>query len=78
VASFSLFIFVDVDYFVDSEEELEGFKQMVGLFKDYAPHFTGPISPEESVEMVLSVIDKATVDKDGGAFVSHYGNKQWL
>jgi hypothetical protein len=51
---------------------------MVALFKDYAPEFTGPIEPKQSVEMVLSVVDKATVEKDGGGFVSHYGNKQWL
>jgi hypothetical protein len=63
---------------IDSDEELEGFKQMVESFKDYAPEFTGPISPQKSVEMVLSVVDNATVEKDGGAFVSHYGNKQWL
>jgi hypothetical protein len=57
---------------------LEGFKQMLSSFKDYAPDFMGPISPQQSVEMTLSVIDKASVDKDGGQFVSHYGNKQWL
>jgi NAD(P)-dependent dehydrogenase (short-subunit alcohol dehydrogenase family) len=62
----------------DTEEELEGFKQMIGMFKEYAPKFTGPIEPKQSVDMVLSVIAKATVEKDGGGFVSHYGNKQWL
>lgn len=62
----------------DTEEELKGFEQMLAMFKDYAPGFTGPISPQQSVEMTLSVIDQATVEKDGGQFVSHFGNKQWL
>ena len=61
-----------------SEEEMEGRKAMAGKFKEYAPHFTGPMMPEESVRMQLEVIDKATVETYGGAFVSQFGNKQWL
>jgi hypothetical protein len=45
--------------------------------KKYAPSFEGPITPEQSVKMQLDVINKITV-KDSGAFVSHYGNKQWI
>jgi len=26
----------------------------------------------------MDVINKATVETSGGAFVSHFGNKQWL
>lgn len=52
---------------------------MMAKFADYAPHFTGPITPTESVDRVLSVVDKASVKAgDGGSFVSHFGNKQWL
>lgn len=52
---------------------------MVAAFQVYAPHFTGPISPEESATAVLSVIDKASIEAgNGGSFVSHFGNKQWL
>ena len=52
---------------------------MLGRFAEYAPDFTGPITPRESVGRVLSVIDKASVEGgDGGSFVSHFGNKQWL
>ncbi|KAK4060850.1 transcriptional regulator family: Fungal Specific TF [Trichoderma aggressivum f. europaeum] len=48
-------------------------------FAAYAPHFKGPISPEESVRHVLSVIDKSSVaGGNGGSFVSHFGNKQWI
>lgn len=51
----------------------------MGALMEYAPHFKGPISPEQSVKMVRSVWEKASIE-DGfaGAFVSHYGNKQWV
>jgi hypothetical protein len=62
-----------------TEEQVEGYRQMVAAFQVYAPHFTGPISPEESAMAVLSVIDKASIEAgNGGSFVSHFGNKQWL
>ncbi|RGP73160.1 hypothetical protein FLONG3_6476 [Fusarium longipes] len=62
-----------------TEEELKGFAAMVAAFQVYAPHFTGPISPEESVKAVLSVIYTASIESgSGGSFVSHFGNKQWL
>ena len=64
--------------FQPTEEEAKGRKAMGIKFKDYAPHFQGPMKPEESVRMQLEVIDKATVETYGGAFVSHLGNKQWL
>jgi hypothetical protein len=52
---------------------------MVAAFKGYAPHWEGAISPEESATAVLSVINKASIEAgNGGSFVSHYGNNQWL
>jgi hypothetical protein len=51
---------------------------MISAFKVYAPDFEGPISPQTSVDMVLRVVGEATVEENGGSFVSHYGNKQWL
>ncbi|KAB8227148.1 NAD(P)-binding protein [Aspergillus alliaceus] len=59
-------------------EEAEGRQKLVSKLKTYAPHFTGPITMEESVRMQVEVIDKATVETSGGTFVSHFGNKQWL
>lgn len=48
-------------------------------FMKAAPDWKGPITPEESVKAVLSVIEKASVENgDAGTFVSHFGNKQWL
>jgi hypothetical protein len=52
---------------------------MMAKFAVYAPHFKGPITAEESIRLMLSVIHKSTLaDGLGGAFVSQFGNKQWL
>jgi NAD(P)-dependent dehydrogenase (short-subunit alcohol dehydrogenase family) len=61
-----------------SEEEIQGAQAMGAMFREYAPHFTGPISPGESVEMCLKVIEGARVETHGGGFVSHFGDRQWL
>jgi NAD(P)-dependent dehydrogenase (short-subunit alcohol dehydrogenase family) len=61
-----------------SEQAIQGAQAMGALFQEYAPDFKGPISPEQSVEMCLKVIEDATVETSGGDFVSHFGNKQWL
>ncbi|RKL04442.1 hypothetical protein BFJ68_g11044 [Fusarium oxysporum] len=62
-----------------TEEQLQGVRDMVAAFKGYAPDWEGAISPEESATAVLSVINKASIEAgNGGSFVSHYGNKQWL
>lgn len=51
---------------------------LIPIIPSYAPHFKGPITPQESVELQMKVIEAATVETMGGAFVSHFGNKQWL
>ena len=62
-----------------TEKEVQTFMAMLGKFQEYAPHFKGPISAEESVKAVISVYEKASVaNGDGGSFVSHLGTKQWL
>ncbi|KAJ5899269.1 Short-chain dehydrogenase/reductase SDR [Penicillium taxi] len=60
-------------------DDAEKVQALVSKFAEYAPHFTRPLTPEESVSAVLSVINKASVSNgDGGAFISHLGTKQWL
>jgi hypothetical protein len=50
-----------------------------GKLTTYAPHFKGPITPEESVKAVRLVWEKTSIEAGyGGAFVSHLGNKQWV
>jgi hypothetical protein len=52
---------------------------MFASFAKYAPHFTGPLTPEQSVTAILDVINKASLENgDGGDFISHLGTKQWL
>ncbi|EMD37560.1 hypothetical protein CERSUDRAFT_123483 [Gelatoporia subvermispora B] len=68
----------DEQWWTASPEELEAFGQMIERFKNAAPGWDGrPIQPEQSVRMVLAVIDQLTIE-DTGAFVSHHGNKVWL
>jgi hypothetical protein len=51
----------------------------MGKFIKYAPHFTGPDTPEVAVKLMISVMERASVKAgDGGSSVSQYGNKQWL
>lgn len=62
-----------------TEEDVKVFQEMLAQFKAYAPHFAGPITPKESVEAVMGVVNGASVEGGwGGKFVSHYGNEQWL
>lgn len=62
------------------EDELSKLKiSLGGKFMKYAPDWKGPITPEESVNAMRTVIDKASVEAgDGGAFISHFGTKKWL
>ncbi|KAJ5201750.1 uncharacterized protein N7498_006413 [Penicillium cinerascens] len=71
---------VEVGLYADATpEELQGMSGFVGKLVTYAPHFKGPITPEESVRYVRLTWEKASIeDGFGGAFVSHLGNKQWV
>ena len=52
---------------------------MVTKFAAYAPDLKGPMTPEQSVNNLLGLIKSASIEKgDGGSFISHLGNKQWL
>lgn len=67
------------DLLLATEEQLKGLAGMLGAFARYAPNFKGPSPPETAVQDVISVMEKASVKGgDGGSFVSHYGNQQWL
>ena len=62
-----------------TEKELQALADVTSRFQKYAPHFQGPMTPEQSVKQVISVYEKASVaNGDGGSFVSHLGTKQWL
>ncbi|KAI0121946.1 NAD(P)-binding protein [Daldinia grandis] len=62
-----------------SERERKNVEKMFSKFAKYAPHFKGPMTPEESVKLVLGVLNNASLERgDGGSFISHLGNRQWL
>ena len=59
--------------------QLAGLQSLLGKFTQYAPHFKGPARPEDSIRDVINVWENASIEKgDGGAYLSHLGNKQWL
>ncbi|KAJ7745806.1 hypothetical protein DFH07DRAFT_904922 [Mycena maculata] len=60
-----------------SPEDEAVFQKTAGRIKVFLPDFKGPITPKQSVDMMLEVIHRWTVEETG-QFVSHYGNKQWL
>ncbi|RCI12732.1 hypothetical protein L249_1065 [Ophiocordyceps polyrhachis-furcata BCC 54312] len=60
-------------------EQMKSLGGLVQKFMQYAPHFTGPATPEAAIKDVISVWERASVENgDGGSYVSHHGNKQWL
>lgn len=64
---------------VATPEQMQGLGGLLSKLTAYAPHFKGPIPVEESVQKMREVWEKASIETGfGGAFVSHYGNKQWL
>ncbi|KAL2133152.1 hypothetical protein VTI74DRAFT_2813 [Chaetomium olivicolor] len=71
---------VDVGHYKnETPEQMQKLGGLMTTFAKYAPHFKGPVTPEESVTALRSVIANASIEKgNGGDFISHYGNKQWL
>ena len=68
-------------YIVDPNnvEDMIAFQDMASKFAAYAQHATAPITTQESVSLMLNLFERSSIEKgNGGAFVSHFGNKQWL
>jgi hypothetical protein len=67
------------DFVLVSEENMQKLMVQGSKFAAYAPHFKAADSPADSAKAVLEVLEKSSLaNGDGGAFVSHFGNKQWL
>ncbi|KAI5868243.1 short-chain dehydrogenase [Durotheca rogersii] len=62
-----------------SEEEKPYVEKLVASFSKHSPN-PKKQSPEEAVNNVMSVVQKASIDNgDGGMFLSHLGSRtQWL
>jgi hypothetical protein len=51
----------------------------MGKVMAYAPHFKGPVPVNEAVPVIRSAWENASIEKgNGGDFISHFGNKQWV
>ncbi|KAK1830666.1 hypothetical protein QBC39DRAFT_434709 [Podospora conica] len=62
-----------------SEAEMQGLSGLVAKFVQYEPCFAGPLTPEQSVTLMRSVIENASIEKgNGGDFLSQNGTKHWL
>jgi hypothetical protein len=52
---------------------------LVGKLVKYQPEFKGPSKVEDAASDVLKVIGNSKLaDGLAGAFISHFGNKQWV
>ncbi|KAJ5109109.1 hypothetical protein N7456_005784 [Penicillium angulare] len=71
---------VEVGHFVDATpEQIQGLAGFMEKLSIYAPHFKGPTPVDEAIPTIMSTWEKLNIDSGhGGAFVSHFGNKQWL
>ncbi|KAJ7223950.1 hypothetical protein C8J57DRAFT_1391050 [Mycena rebaudengoi] len=58
-------------------QQIEHGKTLKMRILKVAPDFKGPITPKESVALQLDVIREWKVENTG-AFVSQFGNKQWV
>jgi len=65
--------------FTATPEQVQNLGKLAAKFAQYEPNFKGPIPTEESVKLMRSVIDNASVEKGhGGDFLSQFGSKRWL
>ena len=66
-------------FYAVTEDQMPKMGEIMKKLSAYAPHFTGPEAPEPAVKDVLSVINRSSVENgNGGTFVSHFGDKQWI
>ncbi|CAI6266492.1 unnamed protein product [Periconia digitata] len=60
-------------------EETKALMELISKVAAYAPEWKGPITPEESVTKMRTVLEQASIEGNyGGSFISHHGNKQWV
>lgn len=65
--------------FTATPEQVKAMGGMLEKFKAYSPNFQGPATPPDSIRDVMSVVRKCSVENgDGGAYLSHFGTKQWI
>lgn len=60
-------------------EQLQGLSGFFGAIAKYAPDFKGPAKVDDAARVNIALWKRVSIE-DGysGAFVSHFGNKQWV
>ncbi|KAL8858282.1 MAG: hypothetical protein Q9178_005145 [Gyalolechia marmorata] len=71
---------IEVGHFVNATpEQIQSLTGFMGKLSTYAPHFKGFTPVDEAIPVIKSTWEKASIDNgNSGAFISHFGNKQWL
>ncbi|KAL8823382.1 MAG: hypothetical protein Q9191_005910 [Dirinaria sp. TL-2023a] len=60
-------------------KQTEGLMKFMGKIQAYAPHFKGPVTVEAAVQDIRSLWERASIETGyAGAFVSQFGNRQWM
>ncbi|KAI4182144.1 MAG: hypothetical protein LQ346_006648 [Caloplaca aetnensis] len=58
---------------------VQGLTGLMGKLSTYAPDFKGATPVDEAIPIIRSTWERISIDSGyGGAFISHFGNKQWL
>lgn len=67
------------DCFLAPESLQRAFQALAAKLIEYDPEWKGPITPEQSVKQILSVVEKNTTESgNAGDTISHLGNKTWV
>ncbi|KAL3481395.1 putative short chain dehydrogenase [Aspergillus californicus] len=71
---------VEVGHFDNATpEQIQGLTAFMGKFQAYAPHFKGAVPVDEAITTIRSLWERASIETGyAGAFVSQFGNKQWM
>lgn len=60
-------------------EQFQGLSGFFGAIAKYAPDFNGPAKVDDAARVNIALWKRVSIeDGYGGAFVSHFGNKQWV
>ncbi|PQE21778.1 short chain dehydrogenase protein [Rutstroemia sp. NJR-2017a BBW] len=62
-----------------TQEQMKGLTTFMAKIQAYAPHFKGAVSVDEAIQTIRSLWERASIETGySGAFVSQFGNKQWM
>lgn len=60
-------------------EQLQSIQGFMGKIMKYNPEFKGPIPVDDAVKTIIATWERISIeDGFGGAFISQFGDKQWV